>query len=91
MSTYRSSRPEVFCKKVVLKNFARFTGKHLCQSLSFNKVAGKFLRTAFFIKHLWWLLLKIAYGYDINSIRMLKLSSNPRLFADDTSGFFGCS
>ena len=27
--TYRSSRPEVFCKKGVLKNFAKFTGKHL--------------------------------------------------------------
>ena len=29
----RSSRPEVFCKNGVLKNFATFTGKHLCQSL----------------------------------------------------------
>ena len=29
----RSSRPEVFCKKVVLRNFAEFTGKHPCQSL----------------------------------------------------------
>ena len=32
--------PEVFCKKGVLKNFAKFKGKHLCQSLFFNKVAG---------------------------------------------------
>ena len=32
---YRSSRPEVFCKKGVLKNFAKFTGKHLGQSLFF--------------------------------------------------------
>ena len=37
---YRSTRPEVFCKKGVLKNFSKFTGKHLCQSLFFNKVAG---------------------------------------------------
>ena len=36
----RSSRPEVFCKKGSLRNFAKFTGKHLCQSLFFNKVAG---------------------------------------------------
>ena len=35
----RSSRPEVFCKKGGLRNFTKFTGKHLCQSLSFNKVA----------------------------------------------------
>ena len=68
----RSSRPEVFCKKGALKNFTTFTGKYLCQSLFFNKVAGlrlwhrcfpvnfvKFLRTSFFIKHLWWLLLQI--------------------------------
>ena len=27
-------------KKDALKNFAKFTGKHLCQSLFFNKVAG---------------------------------------------------
>ena len=27
-------------KKGVLRNFAEFTGKHLCQSLFFNKVAG---------------------------------------------------
>ena len=27
-------------RKDVLKNFAKFSGKHLCQSLLFNKVAG---------------------------------------------------
>ena len=32
--------PEVFYEKVVLKNFTKFTGKHLCQSLFLNKVAG---------------------------------------------------
>ena len=46
--TDRSSRPEVFCKKGVLRNFAKFTGKHLCQSLFFNKVAG--LRPATLLK-----------------------------------------
>ena len=35
----KSSHPEVFCKNGVLKNFAKFTRKHLCQSLFFNKVA----------------------------------------------------
>ena len=35
-----SSHPDVLCKKRVLRNFAKFTGKHLCQSLSSNKVAG---------------------------------------------------
>ena len=36
----KSSRPGVFFKKGVLRNFAKFTGKLLCQSLFFNKVAG---------------------------------------------------
>ena len=66
----RRSRPEVFCKKGVLKNFTKFTEKHLCQSLFFNKAAGlpafllkkrlkfvNFLRTPISIEHLRWLLL----------------------------------
>ena len=36
----RSSHRMCSIKKAVLKNFAIFTGKHLCQSLFFNKVAG---------------------------------------------------
>ena len=44
----RSSRQEVFCKKGILGNFAKFTGKHLCQVLFFNKVVG--LRPANFIE-----------------------------------------
>ena len=30
----------MFCKKGVLRNLTKFTGKHLCQSLFLNKVAG---------------------------------------------------
>ena len=37
---YRGSLPEGFCKKGVLENFTKFTGKHLCQSLFLSKVAG---------------------------------------------------
>ena len=37
---YRSSGSEVSCRKGVLRNFAKYTGKHLCQSLFFNEVAG---------------------------------------------------
>ena len=65
---YRQNRrPELFYKKGVLKNSAKFTRKYLCQSLLFNKVAGsdrcfpvncaKFLRTFLFIEHFRWLLL----------------------------------
>ena len=35
-----SQELEVFCKKGVLRNFEKVTGKHPCQSLIFNKVAG---------------------------------------------------
>ena len=31
---------EVFCQKSVRNNFAKFKGKHLGQSLFFNKVEG---------------------------------------------------
>ena len=34
----------MFCKKGVLRNIAKFTGKHLCQSLFFNKIAGNFIK-----------------------------------------------
>ena len=30
----------MFCKNGVLRNFAKFTRKHLCQRLFFNKIAG---------------------------------------------------
>ena len=36
----KSSRPDVFCEKGVLRKFAKFQGKHVRQGLFFNKVAG---------------------------------------------------
>ena len=61
-----SIRSEVFCKKGVLRYFAKFTGKHLCQSLFFKKETlievfscefCEISKNTFFIEHLWWLLL----------------------------------
>ena len=49
-SCNRSIPPEVYCKKCVLKIFAKFTGKHRCWSLFLIKLQ------AFFIEHLRWLL-----------------------------------
>ena len=37
----RSSHPKVCYKNVVIKDFAKFTGRQLCRSLIFNKVIGK--------------------------------------------------
>ena len=34
-------------QKGILRNFAKFTGKHLCQSFFFNKVAGLQARQVF--------------------------------------------
>ena len=36
----RRSLPDVLCKKDILRNFAKFTEKHLCRRLLFDKVAG---------------------------------------------------
>ena len=59
--TVQKQPPEVFYKKDALRNYAKFTGKHLCQSLFLNKVVGlrlwhrcfhvsfrKFVRQTFF-------------------------------------------
>ena len=67
------SGPEVVCKKGVLRNFSKFTGKHQCQSLFCLRPATllkkrlwhrcfpvnfeKFLITLFLTEHLRWLLL----------------------------------
>ena len=70
-----SSRPEVFYKKGVLKNFTKFTRPatlfkkrlwHRCFPVKF----AKFLRTTFFIEHLWWLLLSI---FRVIALTLLQL------------------
>ena len=47
-SIYRSSHPDVFCNKGVLKNFRKFKEKNLCWSLYFTNIAG--LRPATLLK-----------------------------------------
>ena len=49
---YRSSHRRCSVKKGVLGNFAKFTEKHLCQSLFFGKVAG--LKSATLLKKGLW-------------------------------------
>ena len=39
-SRIKSSRREILYKNVVLRNFAKFTGKHLRKSLFLNKDLG---------------------------------------------------
>ena len=52
LQKYRSSRLEVFSRKGVLRNFKKFTGEHLCQSLVCNRVAR--LRTVTLLKKRFW-------------------------------------
>ena len=40
LTVVRSSHQRCSVTNGVLRNFAKFTGKHLCQSLFFNKDAG---------------------------------------------------
>ena len=70
---FRSSRPEMFCKKVFLRNFAKFTGKHLGQSLFFNKVAG---RPATLLKKRLW-----PRCFPVNFAKFLR-----KTFLQNTSG-----
>ena len=49
---FEKQAPEVYYKIDVLKNFAKFTEKHLCQSPFFNKIAG--LSSASLLKKRLW-------------------------------------
>ena len=81
MQTIRSSRPQLFIKIGVLKNFAIFTRKHLCWSLYLKKAFNfiketptqvfscencKIFKNSFFIEYLRWLLQNY---YNKNSLR----------------------
>ena len=54
--TFKISRLEVFCKKGVLRNLAKFTRKHLCQSLFFNKGPDTLLK-----KRLWCMCFPVNF------------------------------
>ena len=71
---FRSSYPRCFVRKGVLRNFAKFTSKHLYQSLFSNKVAG--LRPAtLFKKRLWHRC------FPVNFAKFLRIP-----FSQNTSG-----
>ena len=52
---------EVFCKKSVLRNFAKFTGKHLCQSLTCAEACN------FIKKRLWH------WRFPLNFVKFLRI------------------
>ena len=74
MKIFRSSRPEVSCKKGVLKNFAKFTGNQpaFCNFIKNETLAQLFSseiceisKSNFFIEHLRWLLLNLTVRINI--------------------------
>ena len=74
--TNRSSQKGCSVKKGVLSNFTKFTGKHLCQSLFFNKVSG-LSPVTLFKKRLW---------HSCSPVNFVKFLRN--LFLQSSSG--GC-
>ena len=64
---YRSSHRRFSIRKGVLRNFAKFRGKYLCQSLLFNKFAG--LRPGIlFKKGLWHRWFPVSFAKFLNTI-----------------------
>ena len=62
---YNSSHSEMFCKKGILKIFAKFAGKHLCWSLLFNKFTR--LQSATILRKM------IQHGdFPVNSAKFLR-------------------
>ena len=74
MKERRSSQQRRSVSKCVLRNFAKFTGKHVCQSLFFNKNAG--LRPATLLKKRLW-----HRYFPVNFAKFLRTS-----FSQNTSG-----
>ena len=56
---FRSSRPEMFCKKAVLIDFPKFTRKHVFQILFITKVAGQDWQLYLKRDHVSWCFLWI--------------------------------
>ena len=74
VATSRSSHQRRSVNKGILRNFATFTGKRLCQSLFFNKVAGP--RPAILLKKRLW-----HRRFPVNVVKFLRTP-----FLQNTSG-----
>ena len=66
MQKWNAQKPEVLCKKGVLRNFARFTG-HLCQRHCFNKTGD--IRPATLLKKSLWHMC-----FPVNFAKFLRTS-----------------
>ena len=73
--TSGSSHQRCSVRKSVLRNFAKFTGKHLCQSLFFNKFAG--LRPAPLLKKRLWVRF-----FPVNFVKFVRTLFESALLGD---------
>ena len=83
---FKNTRPKVFCKKGVLKNSQNSEEKscvrvYTCAGLMPATLLSfsKFLRTPFYIEHLWWLLLKV---FCLCYITVVNTGTNNRSLED---------
>ena len=89
---HRSSHWQCFVKKDALRNFARFTGKHLCQSLFFNKVVG--LRPTTLKMRLWHKCFPVKFAksprtaFFIEHLRWLPLTTICSISDNDATFVF---
>ena len=79
ISWHQKQSPNVVCRNGILRNSAKFTGKHLCQSFFFNKAAHLHMwKSFFFQKKLATTLHKFGYVeillYDFSKGTALKLN-----------------
>ena len=70
-------------KKVVLRNCAKFIGKHQCQSLFFNKVTGLQL---YLKKRLWHRIFSVSFAHFLR-IPFLQNTSRRLLLEMDWKNF----
>ena len=76
VGTFRSSQQRCSIKKGFHKNFAKFTGKHLCWSLFFNKKENQtqafsseyceIFKISIFTEDLWWTTATVLYIFRVN-------------------------
>ena len=92
---FRSCHGRCSVKKVVLRNFVKFTGKHLCQSLFFNKVAALRLQHLFYTTPVGdcfcYLVHVIKVGHPLDTGRELNEHMTSRAFSECRSSHWRCS
>ena len=87
---FRSSHRRRSVKKSFLRNFAKFTEKHLSRSLSFNKVAG--LRAAALLKErLWHGCFPVSFAKFLTTLFLQNTSSQLLSFVATIADFWHAS